>query len=97
MLDNSIMQKMIKYNELRSKVDDLHYQITKYLDENYNINEYERIYSMDGELPMYDWGTRYFDIALISQIVNVIETINNEVGEMPDTREIAEYLKGHRS
>ena len=102
MLDKEIEKKIKKYNKIRSQADDLQNEIENYLDENFGINEidgfftvsgHENPYSIDGTIPMYEWGTRYFDLKLIKKIIKFIEKFTKEVGERPDLEEIVDHFK----
>jgi len=98
MLDKNMEAKMIEYNKLRRKADDLQSEIEEYLNDNYGIDEssytgsIENPYSMDGVCPMYEWGERYFDIKQIKSIIDYIEEYRKKIGESPDIEEVANYF-----
>ena len=47
---------------------------------------------MDGNCPMYEWGTAYFDIKQIKDIVDFKEDFYNKVGEDPEDAEVSAHF-----
>lgn len=101
MLDKEIKKKIQKYNKIRSQADDLQYEIESYLQNNYYIDEnamgyvdgdFQHLYDIDSPCPIYEWGTRYFDIEMIEKIIKVYEDILAETGESPDNEEIVRII-----
>lgn len=95
MLSEEMIRKMKKYNRLRSQADNLQHEIEKYLDDNYGISTLTAndTYGMDGNCPMYEWGTPYFNIEQIEDIISFKDDYRNEVGESPCDFEISEHFK----
>lgn len=94
MLSKEIVNKIQKYNKLRSQADDLQHEIEQYLDENHGISTIgsDDAYGVDGSCPMYEWGTAYFDIQQIKDIIAFKEDFYNRVGEAPDDSEVREHF-----
>lgn len=101
MLDPKIQEKMKKYNELQSQADNLRHEVETYLDNQFCINETDSCmsddgltqpFSIDGNCPVYEWGTRYFDIDMIKKIIQFIEEYQSKVGEHPDIDEINKHF-----
>ncbi len=94
MLSKEIEKKMEKYNKLRSQADELQHDIEKYLDEKHNIStlSVSDTYGMVGNCPMYEWGTEYFDIKQIKDIIAFKDAYYDKVGEDPDNDEISRHF-----
>ena len=95
MISKEIEAKIRRYNQLRSQADSLQSEIEKYLEDKYSIyttGNSTDTYGMDGNCPMYEWGTEYFDIQQIKDIVAFKEDYNRRVGEDPENREVSEHF-----
>ena len=93
-IPKEVVIKMLKYNRLRSQADNLQREIEQYLKENYGIYTIvpDDTYGMDGNCPIYKWGTAYFDIKQIKDIVDFKKDFHNRVGEDPEDSEVSEYF-----
>ena len=86
--------KIKEYNELRSQAYKLQCEIESYLDNEFGIKTLSSTdaYGMDGNCPVYEWGTEYFDIEQIKKIIKFKEEYYRRVGEEPDDREVSKYF-----
>ena len=94
MLSKEMESKIQTYNKLRSQVDAMQREIEKYLDKAYNISTSSPsdTYGMDGNCPMYEWGTACFDIQQIKDIIAFKDEYYKNAGEYPDNKEISKYF-----
>ena len=94
MLSKEMESKMQTYNKLRSQLDAMQREIEKYLDNTYNISTSSPsdTYGMDGNCPMYEWGTKCFDIQQIKDIIAFKDEYYKNVGENPDNKEISKHF-----
>jgi len=92
MLSKEMESKIQTYNKLRSQIDAMQREIENYLDKVYNVSTSRRPYDVDGNCPMYEWGTEYFDIQQIKDIIAFKEEYYKRVGENPDTTEISRHF-----
>lgn len=100
MLSPEIEKKMKRYNKIMKEVETLKHDINRYLDESYNIYEDAvtfddgaiKPFSIDGACPMFEWGSRNYDIKQIKDIIAYIERTKQRTGESPDLKEINTFF-----
>ena len=93
MLPKDIKAKMMEYNKLRSQADDLQFEIENYLQTRFGVQTPSDIYGEDGECSMYEFGTEYFDIQQIEEIIAFMKDYRDRVGKDPEKNEVRDYFR----
>ena len=101
-MEKALYDKIKRYNRRRREIDELKQEIASDLFNGYMIDENRvcimdgkarRPYSDDGVIPIYEWGSRRFDLANLEALISYIEEYREQNGEDPDLPTIHKHFK----